>query len=49
VPQALSRIKGRYPIVVLSNGDPDMLERAKAFHRIDGYKAFELFDQMMCF
>ncbi len=35
VPQALLRIKGRYPIVVLSNGDPDMLERGKAFHRID--------------
>lgn len=35
VPQALGRIKARYPIVVLSNGDPDMLERAKAFHGID--------------
>ena len=35
VPKALERIKGAYPIVVFSNGDPDMLERAKSFHRID--------------
>jgi 2-haloacid dehalogenase len=34
VPEALARLKTRYKIVVLSNGDPDMLETAKAFHRI---------------
>ena len=34
VPAALERLQTRYRIVVLSNGDPDMLEAAKAFHRI---------------
>jgi 2-haloacid dehalogenase len=34
VPGALARLKTRYKIVVLSNGDPDMLEAAKAFHEI---------------
>ena len=34
VPDALMRLKARYRIVVLSNGDPDMLEAAKAFHQI---------------
>jgi 2-haloacid dehalogenase len=34
VPEALARLKKRYRIAVLSNGDPDMLEAAKAFHRI---------------
>jgi 2-haloacid dehalogenase len=34
VPPALKRIQARYPIVVLSNGDPDMLEAAKAHHGI---------------
>ena len=34
VPDALARLKTRYKIAVLSNGDPDMLETAKAFHRI---------------
>jgi 2-haloacid dehalogenase len=34
VPDALARLKTRYKIVVLSNGDPDMLETAKAFHKI---------------
>jgi len=34
VPAALARLKTRYQIVVLSNGDPDMLEAAKAHHRI---------------
>src|SRR4029450_8272313 len=29
VPEALARLKTRYKIVVLSNGDPDMLEAAK--------------------
>ena len=34
MPEALARLKTRYKIVVLSNGDPDMLETAKAFHKI---------------
>lgn len=34
VPGALARLRTRYKIVVLSNGDPDMLEAAKAHHRI---------------
>ena len=34
VPEALGRLKTRYRIVVLSNGDPDMLEAAKPFHKI---------------
>jgi 2-haloacid dehalogenase len=28
------RLKTRYKIAVLSNGDPDMLETARAFHKI---------------
>jgi 2-haloacid dehalogenase len=34
VPEALARLKSRYRIVVLSNGDPDMLEAAKPYHQI---------------
>lgn len=34
VPEALVRLKSRYKIVVLSNGDPDMLDAAKPFHGI---------------
>jgi len=34
VPEALARLQTRYPLVVLSNGDPDMLETAKRYHRI---------------
>jgi 2-haloacid dehalogenase len=34
VPAALAQLQTRYRIVVLSNGDPDMLEAAKAYHRI---------------
>lgn len=34
VPEALARLKTRYRIVVLSNGDPDMLEAAKPYHGI---------------
>jgi 2-haloacid dehalogenase len=34
VPAALARLQSRYQIVVLSNGDPDMLEAAKPYHRI---------------
>lgn len=34
VPEALARLKSKYKIVVLSNGDPDMLETAKRYHKI---------------
>ena len=34
VPEALARLKSKYKIVVLSNGDPDMLETAKQYHKI---------------
>jgi 2-haloacid dehalogenase len=34
VPEALARLQARYPLVVLSNGDPDMLETAKRYHGI---------------
>src|SRR5262252_9456266 len=34
VPEALARLRTRYKIAVLSNGDPDMLEAAKPFHGI---------------
>ena len=34
VPAALARLRTRYRIAVLSNGDPDMLEAAKAFHEL---------------
>ena len=34
VPEALARLQTRYPLVVLSNGDPDMLETAKHYHGI---------------
>lgn len=34
VPQALSKLQTKYRIVVLSNGDPDMLETAKQYHGI---------------
>jgi 2-haloacid dehalogenase len=34
VPAALARLQTRYKLVVLSNGDPDMLETAKQYHRI---------------
>src|SRR3974390_3107118 len=33
-PAALARLHRRYQLVVLSNGDPDMLETAKKYHRI---------------
>ena len=32
VPAALARLQAHYKIVVLSNGDPDMLETAKQYH-----------------
>jgi 2-haloacid dehalogenase len=34
VPEALARLQTRYKLAVLSNGDPDMLEAAKQYHRI---------------
>ena len=34
VPGALARLKDRYRLIVLSNGDPDMLETAKQHHGI---------------
>lgn len=34
VPAALARLKTRYKLVILSNGDPDMLEAAKDHHGI---------------
>jgi 2-haloacid dehalogenase len=34
VPAALARLKTRYQLVVLSNGDPDMLEAASRHHGI---------------
>ncbi len=34
VPEALARLQTRDKLVVLSNGDPDMLEAAKAHHKI---------------
>lgn len=34
VPEALARLQAKYQIVVLSNGDADMLEAAKGYHKI---------------
>jgi 2-haloacid dehalogenase len=34
VPAALERLQARWKLTVLSNGDPDMLEAAKPYHRI---------------
>ncbi len=34
VPAALAKLQTRYRLVVLSNGDPDMLETAKQYHGI---------------
>lgn len=34
VPAALARLRTRYGLVVLSNGDPDMLETAKQHHGV---------------
>jgi 2-haloacid dehalogenase len=34
VPEALARLHTKYKLVVLSNGDPDMLEAAKKYHGI---------------
>ncbi len=35
MPEALARLRTRYRIAVLSNGDPDMLEMAKQYHGIE--------------
>jgi 2-haloacid dehalogenase len=34
VPAALDRLRTKYKLVVLSNGDPDMLETAKRYHQV---------------
>ncbi|MGY4574639.1 haloacid dehalogenase type II [Bradyrhizobium pachyrhizi] len=34
VPDALARLQRKYKLVVLSNGDPDMLETAKQYHKV---------------
>jgi len=34
VPAALARLRTRYKLVILSNGDPDMLEAAQQYHRL---------------
>ncbi|HEV8406982.1 MAG TPA: haloacid dehalogenase type II, partial [Sphingomicrobium sp.] len=34
VPAALTRLQTKYKLVVLSNGDPDMLETAKKYHKM---------------
>lgn len=34
VPEALKRLQQHYKLVVLSNGDPDMLETAKRYHGV---------------
>lgn len=34
VPEALARLQQRYKLVVLSNGDPDMLETARKYHGV---------------
>lgn len=34
VPAALERLQTKYRLVILSNGDPDMLETAKQYHKI---------------
>jgi 2-haloacid dehalogenase len=34
VPAALAKLQTKYRLVVLSNGDPDMLEAAKKYHKI---------------
>lgn len=34
VPAALAQLQSKFKLVVLSNGDPDMLEAAKAYHNV---------------
>lgn len=35
VPAALAKLQTKYKLVVLSNGDPDMLETAKKYHKMN--------------
>src|SRR6201985_1695121 len=44
IPTALDRLRARYRLVVLSNGDPDMLENAKQYHGV----AFEQTISVSC-
>jgi 2-haloacid dehalogenase len=34
VPAALAKLQAKYKLVVLSNGDPDMLDTAKKYHKV---------------
>ena len=42
VPAALDRLRARYRLVVLSNGDPDMLENAKRYHGVTFERAISV-------
>jgi 2-haloacid dehalogenase len=42
VPAALDRLRSRYRLAVLSNGDPDMLENAKPYHGIEFERAISV-------
>ena len=42
VPEALGRLRTRYKLVVLSNGDPDMLEAAKPYHGIPFHRVISV-------
>jgi 2-haloacid dehalogenase len=42
VPAALDRLRARYRLVVLSNGDPDMLENAKQHHGVSFEQAISV-------
>jgi 2-haloacid dehalogenase len=42
VPEALARLQVGYKLVVLSNGDPDMLEAAKEHHGIAFYRVISV-------
>jgi 2-haloacid dehalogenase len=42
VPAALDRLRARYRLVVLSNGDPDMLENAKQYHGVSFERAISV-------
>ena len=47
VPKALARLQKRYKLVVLSNGDPDMLEAAKKYHGIPFDKVISVADSKL--
>jgi 2-haloacid dehalogenase len=42
VPAALEKLRAKYKLAVLSNGDPDMLETAKQYHKIPFYKVISV-------